>query len=250
MFLINIYYSYWPYHFFHDDKLHMIIVFCLSINLKYLCIQLEKRAQEEKMRRDQLNDQYLNLIDKQRLYFKTVKEFMEVRDLPSGLTQIFIWICTNLLSRKRLWICLQNDADSIFKCIFLTWNLYIYIEISLRFVCESPIENTSPFVEEMIWHQIVDKPLPEPLLTQSSGGWFNIKMSSYQYRKSHCGDKTVVRSSYLHNGISYTGKMSSLYSRIPLSRAPLTRENQLVALAPWTPNFSDAPLATARMTDR
>ena len=43
------------------------------------------------------------------------------------------------------------------------------------------------------------------------GPWFNIKMSSYQYRKSHCGDKTVVRSSYLHNGISYTGKMTSLY---------------------------------------
>ena len=42
-------------------------------------------------------------------------------------------------------------------------------------------------------------------------GWFNIKISSYQYRKSHCGDKTVVRSSYLHNGISYTGKMTSLY---------------------------------------
>ena len=36
-------------------------------------------------------------------------------------------------------------------------------------------------------------------------------MSSYQYRKSHCGDKTVVRSSYLHYGISYTGKMTSLY---------------------------------------
>ena len=43
------------------------------------------------------------------------------------------------------------------------------------------------------------------------GSWFNIKMSSYQYRKSHCGDKTVVRSSYLHSGISYTGKMTSLY---------------------------------------
>ena len=36
-------------------------------------------------------------------------------------------------------------------------------------------------------------------------------MSSYQYRKSLCWDKTVVRSSYLHNGISYTGKVSSLY---------------------------------------
>ena len=52
---------------------------------------------------------------------------------------------------------------------------------------------------------------------QPTGPWeiwaliFNIKMSSCQYRKSHCGDKTVARSSYLHNGISYTGKMSSLY---------------------------------------
>ena len=44
-----------------------------------------------------------------------------------------------------------------------------------------------------------------------AGPQFNIKMSSYQYRKSHCGDKTVVRSSCLHNGISYTGKVSSLY---------------------------------------
>ena len=44
-----------------------------------------------------------------------------------------------------------------------------------------------------------------------SGGWFNIKTTSYQYRKSHCGDKTILRPSYLHNGISYTGKMTSLY---------------------------------------
>ena len=49
------------------------------------------------------------------------------------------------------------------------------------------------------------------LASRRSGPWFNIKMSSYQYRKSHYGDKMVVRSSYIHNGISYTGKMSSLY---------------------------------------
>ena len=42
-------------------------------------------------------------------------------------------------------------------------------------------------------------------------GWFNKKISSYQYRKSHCEDKTILRPSYLHNGISYTGKMTSLY---------------------------------------
>ena len=45
----------------------------------------------------------------------------------------------------------------------------------------------------------------------SPGGWINIQMLSYQYRKSRCGDKTILRPSYLHNGISYTGKMTSLY---------------------------------------
>ena len=40
---------------------------------------------------------------------------------------------------------------------------------------------------------------------------FNINMLFYRYRKSHFGDKTVVRSSYLHNRISYTGKMAFLY---------------------------------------
>ena len=49
------------------------------------------------------------------------------------------------------------------------------------------------------------------IMVINPGGWFNIKMSSYQYRKSHYGDKMIIRPSYLHNGISYTGKMSSLY---------------------------------------
>ena len=49
------------------------------------------------------------------------------------------------------------------------------------------------------------------ILVLGPGGWINIKMSSYQYRKSHCRDKTILRPSYLHNGISYTGKMTSLY---------------------------------------
>ena len=53
------------------------------------------------------------------------------------------------------------------------------------------------------------------IVQREPGPWFNIKMSSYQYRKSHCGDKTIVRSSYLHNGISYTGKMTSLYWSAP-----------------------------------
>ena len=66
----------------------------------------------------------------------------------------------------------------------------------------------------LIWHHCNE------LSWHLPGFWFNIKMSSYQQRKSNRGDKTVVRSSYLHNGISYTGKMSSLYwirALIPVS---------------------------------
>ena len=32
---------------------------------------------------------------------------------------------------------------------------------------------------------------------QLPGPWFNIKMPSYQYRKTHCGDKMIIRSSCL-----------------------------------------------------
>ena len=51
-----------------------------------------------------------------------------------------------------------------------------------------------------------------------------MKMSSYQYRKSHCGDKTVVTSSYLHNVISYTGKITYLYWFGPLVSETVTKK--------------------------
>lgn len=41
--------------------------------IKQSRMKMEKKKQENKMRRDQLNDQYLELLEKQRLYFKTVK---------------------------------------------------------------------------------------------------------------------------------------------------------------------------------
>ncbi|XP_048861960.1 coiled-coil domain-containing protein 93 [Brienomyrus brachyistius] len=40
-------------------------------------MKMEKKKQENKMRRDQLNDEYLELLEKQRLYFKTIKDFKE-----------------------------------------------------------------------------------------------------------------------------------------------------------------------------
>jgi len=41
------------------------------------------------MKRDQLNDTYLEFVEKQRLYFKTVKDFQEVQHRYSILMVIF-----------------------------------------------------------------------------------------------------------------------------------------------------------------
>lgn len=56
---------------------------------------MEKKKQENKMRRDQLNDEYLELLDKQRLYFKTVKDFKEVRTLHCTFCKLCLAVkCT------------------------------------------------------------------------------------------------------------------------------------------------------------
>ena len=75
----------------------------------------------------------------------------------------------------------------------------------------APIINNEDKHSDKQWKWLGCQFDTKALSYKCTGPWFNIKMSSYQYRKSHCGDKTVVRWSYLHNGNSYTGKMSSLY---------------------------------------
>ena len=48
-------------------------------------------------------------------------------------------------------------------------------------------------------------------LSFAQGGRINIKMPSNQYRKSHCGDKIILRPFNIHNGISCTVKTTSSY---------------------------------------
>lgn len=51
---------------------------CSSVRkMLLLLLQVEKKRQEAKMSRDRLHDSLLELVDKQRLYFRTVKEFKE-----------------------------------------------------------------------------------------------------------------------------------------------------------------------------
>ena len=57
-------------------------------------------------------------------------------------------------------------ADDNFKCIFINENDRIPIQISLKFVLRSPVDNKPALVQVMAWHQTGDKPLLEPMLTQ------------------------------------------------------------------------------------
>ena len=57
-------------------------------------------------------------------------------------------------------------TDSIFNCIFLNENDRIPIQISLKYVPRSPIDNKPALVQVMAWHHTGDKPLPGPMMTQ------------------------------------------------------------------------------------
>ena len=54
--------------------------------------------------------------------------------------------------------------DAISQCIFLNENVSILIEISLKFVPKSPINNISAVVQIMAWRRPGDKPLSEPMM--------------------------------------------------------------------------------------
>ena len=57
-------------------------------------------------------------------------------------------------------------ADDIFKCIFLNENYRIPIQISLKFVPRSPIDNKPVLVQVLAWRRIDNKPLLELMLAQ------------------------------------------------------------------------------------
>ena len=103
-----------------------------------------------------------------------------------------------------------------------SYHIFVSLPFSLfkEILAQSPDANEIQFFEDGNWKPMMRKEnensggshtihtigrLVEP------GAWVNKNMPSYQYRKSHSGDKAAVRSSYLQNGICYTGKMASLY---------------------------------------
>ena len=61
----------------------------------------------------------------------------------------------------------RHFADDMFKCIFFNENVWIPIEISLKFVPKGPINNIPALVQIMAWRHPGDKPLSEPMIVSS-----------------------------------------------------------------------------------
>ena len=57
-------------------------------------------------------------------------------------------------------------ADDVFRCIFFNEHDRSPIQISLKFVPRSPIDNKPALVQVMVWHRIGDNSLPEPMVAQ------------------------------------------------------------------------------------
>ena len=57
-------------------------------------------------------------------------------------------------------------ADDIFKRFFVNENIRILIQISLKFVPRSLINNKSALVQVMAWRRTGDKPLADAMMTQ------------------------------------------------------------------------------------
>ena len=65
------------------------------------------------------------------------------------------------IEAETKWPALRN-----FKCIFLNENIWISIEMSLKFVPKDQINNIPAMVQIMAWRRTGDKPLSEPMMVR------------------------------------------------------------------------------------
>ena len=70
------------------------------------------------------------------------------------------WTINSLRPRQNR----RHFADDVFKCNFLNENVWISINISLKFVPRGPINNIPALVQIMAWRRPGDKPLSKTML--------------------------------------------------------------------------------------
>ena len=94
----------------------------------------------------------------------------------------------------------RHFADDILKRIFFNENVWIAINISLKFVPKGPIYKIPALVQVMAWHRPGDKPLSEPMLISlpthicvTRPQWVNARL---QYWDLQCINPLRPRDSY------------------------------------------------------
>ena len=90
------------------------------------------------------------------------------------LESSFDWLSSPILVTKLILLTFLNTLrprqngrsfpDDIFKWISLKENVWISINISLKFVPKGPINNIPTLVQIMAWRRPGDKPLSEPMM--------------------------------------------------------------------------------------
>ena len=96
---------------------------------------------------------------------------------------------TTLINTSRLRQNGRHFPDDIFKCIIFSKNVWVSIDISLKFVPKGQIDNIPALVKIMAWCRAGDKPLSEPMLVRLSMHIYmawpqwakNMKMKKVQY---------------------------------------------------------------------
>ena len=101
----------------------------------------------------------------------------------------------------------RNFADDILKCIFMSENVWIWIEISLKFVPKGPIDNIPALVQIMAWCRTGAKPLSEqtrdppppqcPMITHTSDS-HEFPCQSYKFWKIAKNSNFEILTESLH----------------------------------------------------
>ena len=103
--------------------------------------------------------------------------YLDLNGLMSSkydLWSTFATVMLHTVSCSNWWLCFNSSppeqngryfVDNIFKYIPVNEKFYIFINISLKLVPKGQINSIPALVQIMAWHQIGNKPLPEPMVT-------------------------------------------------------------------------------------
>ena len=92
----------------------------------------------------------------------------------------------------------RRCADDTFKCIFLTGNVIISIQISLKFIPKGPINNIPALVQIIAWRRLGDKPLSEPMMVRLLMHIYVTRLNQFSQMRSAFFKANISRHTTVH----------------------------------------------------